>query len=295
MSSKKNAYLISLSDDGQWLRIPINGELEIRRHEKNAITAKYGKKNVSLGTHDQSVTRGHARIYWDDGKLYLQDIGSLNGTWISGCTLPGWYKEKEKRKRPTSDPVEIDRSTTVFFGPYTGATISFNKYFIPIEQSKPTVLPLDKTVDHPLDFFGVYRQEKRFTVVPHFTGEMDIRNDKISVKEVESERELPDEERLKRCNQFVVGAMNAWHRRNYTIFDASICTVIETCRALSNQSFVVRDVLDEEERWQHHKKERARDPIAYKTSCERMVEKLDTLSNYIINICQDQAMKDCYE
>ena len=176
----------------------------------------------------------------------------------------------------------------MFFGPYTGASISFDKDSIAINQGNPTVLPLDRTIEHPLDFFGIYRQQKRSTVVPKFNGELNIKNGKISIKGVESEIDLPDEERLKRCRQFVQGAIYAWYRKNYTRFEASLCMVVETCNSLPKQWRVVKAVLDEEEIRQHHKRERTLDPASYKNSCERMVEKLDTLLNYTINKCLDQ-------
>lgn len=40
---------------------------------------------IDLGPYDStqpsSISRRHAELYWEDGKLMLIDLGSLNGTW----------------------------------------------------------------------------------------------------------------------------------------------------------------------------------------------------------------------
>jgi len=41
-----------------------------------------------MGT-DFAVSRRHAELYWADGKLWLADLGSRNGTLLNGALLAG--------------------------------------------------------------------------------------------------------------------------------------------------------------------------------------------------------------
>jgi len=54
----------------------------------------------------------HARFFWKDDKLYIQDMGSTNGTKINDKTVQGWEK---KRK---SDIVEISTLSDVELGDF---------------------------------------------------------------------------------------------------------------------------------------------------------------------------------
>ena len=39
--------------------------------------------------HDDRVSRVHLAIAWSDGQEYVEDLGSLNGTWLNGRRFQG--------------------------------------------------------------------------------------------------------------------------------------------------------------------------------------------------------------
>ena len=292
MSSKKNAYLISLGDDGQWQQLKIEDEIVIGRHKGHEVIAECDEDSRTLGTCDQCVSKPHARIFWENNALYIQDLGSLNGTWINGHSLPCWKKVREKSRRPHSNPVEITKALSVFFGPYTGVNITFKKNSIPITQGETVILPSSKTMDYPLDFTSIIKKAKRSMVIPQFYGKMNIMDGEVSIHDVESEEKVPDIELLLQCNQFVMGAIISHGYAEGDDFEACIQTVLEKLQMLENKPLPVKKILREEEIRQHSKNEKLENPRPYKESNERMVKHMKILNRYIGNISSDLVMKN---
>jgi hypothetical protein len=55
---------------------------------------------------DRSISRKHARFFWNRGKLHVQDLGSVNGTYVNGHPLEGW--EKKTQSRPLHLPGRVE-------------------------------------------------------------------------------------------------------------------------------------------------------------------------------------------
>ena len=61
-------------------------------------------KECILRTQNKTVSRTHARVEWRQGRYFLVDLGSANGT----------FYQRERIK----DPVEIDDQQTIYFGTF---------------------------------------------------------------------------------------------------------------------------------------------------------------------------------
>ncbi len=282
MSRAQKAYLFAVNDNGQWERIPITRETKLGREQEHEIFACCGDGKASLGTRDQSVTRSHASLYWDGGKLFIKDEGSLNGTWLNGRPLPGWRKPKTGGKRFPSRPVEIKTPSTVFFGHYTGAFVSFDGNTVPIGQGVLAVLPLDSTVDCPMDFSNITVRNNRSTVIPNFSGSLDVHSGKLFVNKVTSGRDMSDEENLDRCLHLVLRAVYSWTRNDIIEFEAHIQTLMPKLQLVNKKPGMVGDIFEEHERMKFHKAQR--EDAMYRDSCKRMHELLDNLKITIDNI-----------
>jgi pSer/pThr/pTyr-binding forkhead associated (FHA) protein len=42
----------------------------------------------------KSVSRRHLSIYWQNGTIFIEDLGSINGTFVNGCRLAPYLPEK---------------------------------------------------------------------------------------------------------------------------------------------------------------------------------------------------------
>jgi len=84
-----------------------NEEVILGRMDKDD-TAKLGRKDVNLSPyngHERGVSRRHARIYRKGDSLYLEDLGSSNGTALNGeALLPG-----ESHKLRDGDEIMLGR------------------------------------------------------------------------------------------------------------------------------------------------------------------------------------------
>lgn len=68
------------------LELPENEVIVLGRSDLNARS----HPDVDLtpyGALDRGVSRNHARLHVDDGKLYITDLGSTNGTFLGGERL----------------------------------------------------------------------------------------------------------------------------------------------------------------------------------------------------------------
>lgn len=125
------SFLIATDDNGQDVTISLEEPVEIGRAEDSTMVV-VRKKNevVTLGIEDNTVSRKHARIYWEFGRLTLRDLGSKNGTRLRNAYLPGW----EPGKR--SEPVEIEETLHIQFGLNTIIRVERG---IPTLQKEPTI------------------------------------------------------------------------------------------------------------------------------------------------------------
>ena len=103
--------LVAKSDDGRDVSVPITGSIVIGRSDRDyTVLAKSGLDSISLGISDATVSRSHACIYLESGKLMVKDVGSKNGTIVNDLPLPGWKPGQESR------PVEIKGDATLKLG-----------------------------------------------------------------------------------------------------------------------------------------------------------------------------------
>jgi pSer/pThr/pTyr-binding forkhead associated (FHA) protein len=87
------SYLIARSDDGRDVSVSVLEPAEIGRGDKDfTVVVRSRGETISLGIVDASVSRNHARVYAESGKLMLKDLGSKNGTMLNGSPLPGWQR-----------------------------------------------------------------------------------------------------------------------------------------------------------------------------------------------------------
>jgi hypothetical protein len=61
------------------------------------------EQSVNLVTHDASVSRRHCEVFLQQGRAFIRDMGSSNGTWINGAPVG-------------RDPVELVPGQQVFVG-----------------------------------------------------------------------------------------------------------------------------------------------------------------------------------
>ncbi|UCC59427.1 MAG: FHA domain-containing protein [Dehalococcoidia bacterium] len=105
------SYLIARSDSGQDISVSLTEPVEIGRGDKDyTVVVRARSETTSLGIADATVSKKHALIYTEVGKLMLKDVGSTNGTMLNNTHLPGWKGGVE------SQPVEIVENSNVRFG-----------------------------------------------------------------------------------------------------------------------------------------------------------------------------------
>ena len=94
------SYLVAKSDDGRDISISITGSMEIgRSHEDFTVVVRSGDGIVSLGISDATLSRVHACVYLDSGRLMVKDLGSKNGTLVNNVSLQGWAPGTESRPK----------------------------------------------------------------------------------------------------------------------------------------------------------------------------------------------------
>lgn len=99
--------------------VPVSVEAFIIR-ESFYVVVKTGTGSHIIGP-DITVSRDHARIYYYNGKYYIQDLGSLNGTRINAKYIKGW------EPRRLSEPVELVEGDVVEVGLRTMFRVEFEK------------------------------------------------------------------------------------------------------------------------------------------------------------------------
>ena len=123
------SYLIARGDDGRDVSISLMEPVEIGRGDKDfTVVVKARSGTVSLGIADATVSRNHASIYTESGRLMLKDLGSRNGTLLNNEPLPGWRSGIE------SEPVEITENSNVKFGHNTPVRIALGERTLTPEE-----------------------------------------------------------------------------------------------------------------------------------------------------------------
>jgi len=85
--------LVLFSNDGHMRRVPVrpNQEIRLGRSPDNTIVID-----------NHLVSRNHARIYYENNRLLVEDLGSANGTFRRGRLIPG------RSELPPNDPDGIE-------------------------------------------------------------------------------------------------------------------------------------------------------------------------------------------
>lgn len=105
------ARLAITGDDKLAREFPINGSVEIGRVGDNwEVALRTEGHQVLIGAQDASVSKRHAMIYTESGKLLIKDLGSSNGTMLNHRLLPNW------RRKTGSDPAEIKNDSIIRLG-----------------------------------------------------------------------------------------------------------------------------------------------------------------------------------
>lgn len=61
-----------------------SGSSSGNRYQLGAGISLIGRKNANLILNDETVSRQHARIYFENGNYIIEDMGSTNGTFLNG-------------------------------------------------------------------------------------------------------------------------------------------------------------------------------------------------------------------
>ena len=90
--------------DGNSHEIMVNNTIFGRHRGRFHYMCK-GQKKVCISSGDKAITRLHGerchfRIFENQNKLYIQDMGSSNGTFIDGKLLPGFVEFKGSKSIP---------------------------------------------------------------------------------------------------------------------------------------------------------------------------------------------------
>ena len=94
----------------------INDVVVIGRGRDGVLVMLIGeeKKHVPMMLFDKQkrVSRRHIEFLEMDGRWYLRDVGSTNGTLLNGEPLPGWKKPSQGKRHP-SEYVELHDGDTI--------------------------------------------------------------------------------------------------------------------------------------------------------------------------------------
>lgn len=86
-----------------------NGELAVRIDKLPFVIGKK-KEEVDFMLEDRSVSRIHARILEEDGRIYLEDLNSTNGTFKNGLRMQPY----EKRRLEKDDELRFGKVEYIF-------------------------------------------------------------------------------------------------------------------------------------------------------------------------------------
>ena len=72
------------------LHVQIAGEPDIRSFRRLPVTIGRGE-GMKINLNDEGVSRTHARVRQEQGRMIIEDLGSSNGTWIGGEQIKKAY------------------------------------------------------------------------------------------------------------------------------------------------------------------------------------------------------------
>jgi len=96
-------------------KVEIDDYVIVKRGE-DGVVCQDEQREYALGVFDFSMSGGdgNTRIFWDNDKLYVQDMGSYNGTYIEydgeAEPIKGWAKRRKGEPRSPSERVVIKKS-----------------------------------------------------------------------------------------------------------------------------------------------------------------------------------------
>ncbi|RMF03951.1 MAG: FHA domain-containing protein [Chloroflexi bacterium] len=76
---------ILLTDKNITLSVPQQNSVIVGRTHKNSVA------DIDLGPHGAAqagISRRHARLFWRNSQWWIEDLGSLNGTFVNGTAVP---------------------------------------------------------------------------------------------------------------------------------------------------------------------------------------------------------------
>jgi pSer/pThr/pTyr-binding forkhead associated (FHA) protein len=98
------AYLRLAKAAGPIVEVPVENSLEIGRADAGwDLVARAEGRQTPLGVQDAMASRRHACVYFEDERLMVRDLGSLNGTTVNDRALPDWAKRRASAAAPLTD------------------------------------------------------------------------------------------------------------------------------------------------------------------------------------------------
>ena len=117
------ARLVFRDEDEPPIIIDIDDEIIIKRSlEQYSVVCDTGMECFSLEMFDPSVSsgKGHARLFWEGHDLYIQDLGSSNGTYLirsnKEIPLKGWSPGSGDSAPNPSEKIRITKSERILVG-----------------------------------------------------------------------------------------------------------------------------------------------------------------------------------
>lgn len=127
-SAAAGGWLVEMSVDPQWYSGhggvtigPCPAQGPVRHVELQAETSVVGRQSISRKTSpeldcspDAGVSRQHASLTVQDGRLHVQDMGSSNGTFVAGED-----EDLPELPIPVGRPVELVDGDRIYLGAWT--------------------------------------------------------------------------------------------------------------------------------------------------------------------------------
>ena len=70
-----------------WIQLPEHAPRELSQTHPTLTMGRAPDNDLIV--EDRSISRNHARLNWKEGQLYLEDLGSRNGTLVNGMRISG--------------------------------------------------------------------------------------------------------------------------------------------------------------------------------------------------------------
>ena len=93
---RANTIVVSTSSTGRWVMAGFDDQGHVVRLTFSHDNPKLDDEGLSIGRdskscdlhlHDQSVSRRHARLFKNQGRVWIEELGSINATIVSGQPL----------------------------------------------------------------------------------------------------------------------------------------------------------------------------------------------------------------